>query len=745
MVAEQPLVAYVANELSGTVSIVDLNTNSVTRTFLLSATPRHVAVSPDGRRLYVTVRSPDGVLVMDALSGSIVDLVTDDALDAPEGILLASTATGVFAYVANLGSNTVSVIDAQTGAVVSNVPVGMSPTAVAVNPGGNEVYATNSASGTVSVIETATNQVASTIAVGPAPVAVSVRADGRSLYVADFQSADVSLVDLATGATEVVAHVGGSPVDIALSPSGTLAYVTTLAQQTLAVIGLDTVQVDVGALTAALAITPDGSAAYVTTFNSHPGGTETSDVVAVINTADNTLRTSIPVGRLPTGITIAVAPVAPTDTPSPTLLPTSSPTATPTVTLTGSPTTTPTITETPTITDTPTSTATATETPTPIPCGVGQSCPNDLRCIGSRCVRAGDCDNSGIISVEDFVTALDVFLGTFDFSRCEAGDFDLSGDVTLADVVHLSQLVLASHGPVGETNRTPIPSNASVIIGSVSAVPGEAVQVAVTITTAGASIAAIVNDIVFAADTPILAREDGQPDCTVNPAVHSFGTFGFLPFGCVGSTCTSVRALVGAEIGADGSIGPIADGSGLYTCTFAVSPSAFQGSFGLVNADVAASDSQGNPVSVGAEDGRITVGGGIESTATPTTTVAAFYTPTPTPTSPGCSNDAQCAPGYECAASCVPTNCGAIVCPEGGECAEDFGCHAIGGNCKRHDECYPRACIGDCDADGHVDVEELLEEVNLALGRLPHPRCGDLRLGIADIIAALRNAPQGCR
>ena len=84
-----------------------------------------LTVSPNGKRVYVPVRSP---------------------------------------------SNTVAVIDTSTNAVVRNpLTFGRDPQVVAVAPNGNRVYATNSDSNTVSVIDTATNAVVATIPVGNRP------------------------------------------------------------------------------------------------------------------------------------------------------------------------------------------------------------------------------------------------------------------------------------------------------------------------------------------------------------------------------------------------------------------------------------------------------------------------------------------------------------------------------------------------------------------------------------------------
>jgi YVTN family beta-propeller protein len=71
-------------------------------------------------------------------------------------------AAAPFAYVANSGSNTVSVIDTATNKVVGPpiaLGTGTGPVAVAVTPDGTHAYVANGGTGTVSVIATATNTV----------------------------------------------------------------------------------------------------------------------------------------------------------------------------------------------------------------------------------------------------------------------------------------------------------------------------------------------------------------------------------------------------------------------------------------------------------------------------------------------------------------------------------------------------------------------------------------------------------
>ena len=86
---------------------------------------------------------------------------------------------GPYAYIANSGDNTVSVIDTATNNVTAIIPVGNSPRGVAVTPDGKKVYVTNFFDDTISVIDAAKNKVTATIPVGDAPHGVSISPDGK--------------------------------------------------------------------------------------------------------------------------------------------------------------------------------------------------------------------------------------------------------------------------------------------------------------------------------------------------------------------------------------------------------------------------------------------------------------------------------------------------------------------------------------------------------------------------------------
>jgi YVTN family beta-propeller protein len=180
---------YVANLLSGTISVVDPVAGLVSKTIGLpgagtptGAAPSGLAASQDGHSLYAN----------DARNGKtyVVDLTA-----LPDPLVTGSVSVGVnpaylsvagsVGYVANPGSNSVSVLDLSQSPPVRVLPdltVGSAPYGVVAVPASNEVFVTNSGSNTLSVIDTsaAAATVAFTVPTGTIPDAIALSPDQQT-------------------------------------------------------------------------------------------------------------------------------------------------------------------------------------------------------------------------------------------------------------------------------------------------------------------------------------------------------------------------------------------------------------------------------------------------------------------------------------------------------------------------------------------------------------------------------------
>ena len=262
--------AYVTNAKSGTISLINLATNSEEGAWPIGVTPFGLAINPAGTFFYFTdIRLRDD-------PGNMVHRIKID-------------------------KNNVRSIS-----VEANIEVGLHPIYVAIDPAGRFAYVVNLDSDTVSKINIATNAVDATIAVGDGPVAVAIDGAGTFAYVVNLDSDTVSKINIATNAVDATIEVGRNPENIAINSAGTFAYVTRLgvngAFGTVARINLTTYALDativVGVNPYSIVINPAGSFAYVANYK--------SDTVSKISLETNTVVETIKVGNGP--ISIAINP-----------------------------------------------------------------------------------------------------------------------------------------------------------------------------------------------------------------------------------------------------------------------------------------------------------------------------------------------------------------------------------------------------------------------------------------------------
>lgn len=214
-----------------------------------------------------------------------------------------------FAYVTNIASNSVSVIDTGSMTVVATIPVGAAaPNGIAVTPNGLFAYTADEGTSFVTVIDLLTRQVIKQIGVGTGPVAIAVSPDGQFVYVTNFVSNTVSIIS--TASNTVVKTIPGFtfPEGVAFTTDGSFAYVTNNGTSTVSVINTST-QTIIATVTLAAASGPIGVATGLIGSNELVFVAKSSaGNVNVINSATNTISATIAVGTNPTGVANVITP-----------------------------------------------------------------------------------------------------------------------------------------------------------------------------------------------------------------------------------------------------------------------------------------------------------------------------------------------------------------------------------------------------------------------------------------------------
>ncbi len=207
-------------------------------------------------------------------------------------------------YVANGGSDNVTVINATQGEVVVSISVGAYPDGIAYDAANGNIYEVNDVSDNVSVICGATNAVIATVPVGAAPYGVAYDGANGYIYVADNGSNNVTVINGTSNEVLAQIPVGGGPHGIAYDPANGDLYVANWLTNNVTVINGTTESV-----AGSVAMGPgdlnldgvayDGTTGDVYVTNAIDGGDQG---VAVVNGTPGRLVGWIPVGAGPVGI-----------------------------------------------------------------------------------------------------------------------------------------------------------------------------------------------------------------------------------------------------------------------------------------------------------------------------------------------------------------------------------------------------------------------------------------------------------
>jgi YVTN family beta-propeller protein len=308
-------VAYVANNSSNSVSVIDTACNTVTATIPVGNHPVGIAFSPDDALAYVTNGRDGTISVIDTATHSVtttIALVPSPNPVAPiSPAYLAVTPDGKTLYVPT-GSDPVpsfQVVSTATNTATAVIPLGgLNVEVLAVTPDGKHVYVVseNNNATFVFVIDTATNTVVAQLTVPGALLGpgVAITPSGSTVYVAPGDKPLVTAINTANNTVMATIPIptAAFPSGVAITPDGTRAYVADLGGE---VFVIDTASNTVVATIStplvqpfALAVTPDGALVYV--------ANPSTNNVSVIATATNTVVATVPVGSAPLGVATAI-------------------------------------------------------------------------------------------------------------------------------------------------------------------------------------------------------------------------------------------------------------------------------------------------------------------------------------------------------------------------------------------------------------------------------------------------------
>ena len=268
---------YISNEAESTLDVADTKTLKVTRSVPLTGHPNNVAISKDGRRVYVAIAAPPGAVdVID--TGSFQKVKTIPVKGAVHNTFL--TPDGKYVIAGSIAGKVLTVIDQSTEEPVWSIGFegGVRPIAFEKNPDGStrRMFVQISDVHGFAVVDFATHKELQRIVL-PDPPGVAKKTEG----------------------------VQGSPSHgIGITPDGKTLWATSKWYGYVFAYSMPDLKllasVPVGEDPDWLTFTPDGKRLYVACAG--------SNFVAVVDVPSRKVITRIPVGQVPKRNITAVLP-----------------------------------------------------------------------------------------------------------------------------------------------------------------------------------------------------------------------------------------------------------------------------------------------------------------------------------------------------------------------------------------------------------------------------------------------------
>ena len=226
-------------------TLLDLQGRKVAGTIELPGytRPHGLAFLPGGKSVAVTVEQQKSVLVVD-LEKRAVSHALETGKDGSHMVVLAPD--GKRAYVANVGSGSLSVLDLAEKKAVGHVATAAGAEGLDISPDGKEVWVANNKANSISIVDAGSLEVRKTFACSAFPLRVKFLPGGKQVLVSATMSGELVLLDRAEGRelkrlrlAESATAENPVPIGILVHPAGKLAYVALAQAGRVAVLDLE--------------------------------------------------------------------------------------------------------------------------------------------------------------------------------------------------------------------------------------------------------------------------------------------------------------------------------------------------------------------------------------------------------------------------------------------------------------------------------------------------------------------------
>lgn len=225
------------NAIGESISVINTKTNKVEKKIELqgSLAPHGIVAFPQPNKIGIVTDLGNNLLVVNVATGIVEKNIPTQQIFSH---LLVLHPKKPLAYVTNIKSNSVSVIDLEIDQVIKTIACGIGTEGIDITPDGSEIWVSNNKENTINVINTETHQITNTLPSGKESLRLKFSIDGKHCLVTNSSDGTISIYDRYTKKQIKTIHIRGKnsllerflyhtprPVGILMHPNGLFAFI----------------------------------------------------------------------------------------------------------------------------------------------------------------------------------------------------------------------------------------------------------------------------------------------------------------------------------------------------------------------------------------------------------------------------------------------------------------------------------------------------------------------------------------
>jgi YVTN family beta-propeller protein len=225
------------NVVGKSISVINTKTNTIEKTIELaeSLRPHGIVTFPNSNKVGVVTDIGNELLVVNVETGIVEKKIPTQQIVSHLVVLHPKKP---LAFISNINSGSVTVINLETKKVIKIIPCGLGTEGIDITPDGKEIWVTNNKENSISVINTSSYKITDTLNTGKESLRLKFSIDGQNCLVTNSSDGTISVYHRYSKKRIKTIHIPGKkhlvervlyhtprPVGVLMHPNGLYAFI----------------------------------------------------------------------------------------------------------------------------------------------------------------------------------------------------------------------------------------------------------------------------------------------------------------------------------------------------------------------------------------------------------------------------------------------------------------------------------------------------------------------------------------